>query len=101
MNHSEKENKPPESGASFWILGALAGILAISPLGEEPHLWQKLVLLWFGWLQTPLDWLDLAMHGVPITVFLGLGIRKLWLRFSVNSGNAGKNPKQNSRNSNR
>lgn len=60
----------------FWILLVVGVVLAVSPIGQEPHLLQKLTLLWNGWLHKPLDWFDLALHSVPLLVALGYGV---WL----------------------
>ncbi|MEQ8352707.1 MAG: hypothetical protein RH862_14560 [Leptospiraceae bacterium] len=65
---------PGQSKSTFWIIGALVTLLAIAPVGQEPHLWQKLILLWHGWLKTLLDWFDLAIHGLPLISFIGYAI---------------------------
>ncbi|HBS06851.1 MAG TPA: hypothetical protein DEA96_17910 [Leptospiraceae bacterium] len=83
MSVPSNNKSVPESRSSFWILGALAIFLALLPLGEEPHLVQKLKLMWFGWLQTPLDWFDLALHGGPLLAFLGSAIYTALKRFNV------------------
>ncbi|MBU42024.1 MAG: RND transporter [Spirochaetaceae bacterium] len=65
---SDKEKSGSTKGTlAIWFVAAL--FLALSPIGQEPHLWQKLKLLWHGWLQKPVDWFDLLMHGVPITAW--------------------------------
>ncbi len=62
-------------------LVVLALIMAVLPFGEQPHLWQKLLLLKDGYLHKPMDWLDLLLHGGPllgVLVILALrGIKQL------------------------
>jgi hypothetical protein len=45
-------------------------LLALAPLVPEPHLWQKLKMLFAGTLQRPIDIFDLFMHGTPLIVLL-------------------------------
>lgn len=49
------------------IIAAL--ILAVMPLGQ-PHLIEKLRMLFSGTLKRPLDWFDLFMHGAPLLLLL-------------------------------
>lgn len=44
--------------------------LAPYPLGPEPHLWEKLLLLTEGQLQRPIDVFDLFLHGLPVCVLI-------------------------------
>ncbi|MCB1137683.1 MAG: hypothetical protein KDK23_02965 [Leptospiraceae bacterium] len=73
---SQQQSKGQLGSLAIWFVAAL--FLAISPIGQEPHLWQKLQLLWNGWLHKPLDWFDLLMHGLPILGVLAYGLY-LWL----------------------
>jgi hypothetical protein len=57
----------------IWLLLA-AGWLAIAPITPEPHLTEKLRLLFHGALARPLDIFDLAMHAAPLL----LVALKLW-----------------------
>lgn len=41
--------------------------MAVLPLGEKPHLVQKLELLYHGHLYGFMDWFDLMLHGLPLT----------------------------------
>lgn len=68
----ESEQQSKKGGLLIWFLAAV--FLAISPIGQEPHLWQKLKLLWNGWLHKPLDWFDLLMHGLPLLGFIGYSV---------------------------
>lgn len=50
---------------------ALAGIfLLFAPFVPEPHLLQKIKMLFAGSLIKPLDIFDLFWHGTPITLLL-------------------------------
>jgi hypothetical protein len=58
---------------SYGFLIPAALILAIMPLGMEPHLIEKLRMLGAGTLRRPLDIFDLLMHGGLLLV-LGLKV---------------------------
>lgn len=51
------------------ILILAAIMLAIVPIGE-PHLLQKLNMLFNGTLKKPLDIFDLFMHSTPIVLLI-------------------------------
>lgn len=51
---------------NFTYLVVLALVMALLPFGEQPHLWQKLLLLKDGYLHKPIDWFDLLLHGGPL-----------------------------------
>jgi len=59
-----------------WLV-ALALWLAVAPVLPEPHLVEKLRMLFTGTLQRPLDIFDLLMHSLPLGL---LGLR-LWRQF--------------------
>lgn len=40
--------------------------LGLAPFVPEPHLWQKLKMLFDGGLSKPVDIFDLFMHGAPL-----------------------------------
>lgn len=63
-------------------LAVAAVVLGLSPFPAEPHLLQKLRLLFAGRLDRPLDIFDLAMHAsLPIVLALKLlRRRRLGLR---------------------
>jgi hypothetical protein len=68
---NDREPFNPFSTAGWmWLAGAV--FLALAPLGETPHLYQKVELLVYGWLKKPMDWFDLALHGLPILSWLVL-----------------------------
>ena len=40
--------------------------LGLAPFAPEPHLWEKLKMLFDGNLSKPLDIFDFFMHGTPL-----------------------------------
>lgn len=40
-------------------------LLGLAPFAPEPHLWEKLKMLFAGELSRPLDIFDLVMHSAP------------------------------------
>ncbi len=55
-------------------------LLGLAPFYPEPHIWEKLKMLWAGTLVRPLDWFDLVMHGAPILVLALKGVRQIRAR---------------------
>lgn len=51
-------------------LAVAAVVLGLSPSLSEPHLWQKLKLLFTGELNQPIDLLDLLMHASLLLVLV-------------------------------
>ena len=45
-------------------------LLGLAPFAPEPHLWQKLKMLFGGTLAKPIDIFDLVMHGAPWLLLL-------------------------------
>ena len=58
------------------LLMGLAAWMALAPFTPEPHLVEKLRMLFQGTLMRPLDVFDLLLHAVPL-VLLAL---RLWRR---------------------
>jgi len=61
--------------ASFWtypVLIVLCLTLGLAPFFPQPHLVEKLRMLFSGTLVRPIDIFDLAMHGAP---WVALGIK--------------------------
>jgi hypothetical protein len=54
----------------------IAVFLGLAPFAPEPHLWEKLKMLFAGTLVSPIDIFDLLLHGTP----LGLLLLKLLVR---------------------
>jgi hypothetical protein len=48
----------------------LAVVLALAPFAPEPHLWEKLKMLFAGTLARPVDIFDLFLHGTPLLILL-------------------------------
>ena len=59
------------------ILIALAVWLAVAPIVPEPHLVEKLRMLWQGELHRPLDIFDLLFHSAPM-VMVGVRLARKW-----------------------
>lgn len=51
-------------------LAIIAIVFALAPFIPEPHLWQKLKMLFNGTLHKPLDIFDLVMHGTPVVLLI-------------------------------
>ena len=54
----------------------IAAFLGLAPFAPEPHVWQKLKMLFAGELHKPIDIFDLFLHGTP-WVLLGLKLLRL------------------------
>jgi hypothetical protein len=52
------------------VILPLAVFLAVAPFTPEPHLWQKLKMLFAGTLTRPVDIFDLFLHGVPLVLLV-------------------------------
>lgn len=44
--------------------------LGLAPFIPEPHLWQKIKMLFDGTLTKPIDIFDLIMHGTPAVLLM-------------------------------
>ena len=55
---------------SFPVLIIFAILLGTAPLGQQPHLLEKIDMLMAGNLVKPLDIFDLLMHSAPIILLL-------------------------------
>ena len=58
-------------------LAIVAVFFALMPIVPEPHLLEKLRMLFQGTLTRPIDIFDLLMHGLPIII---LAIRLIRLK---------------------
>ncbi|NDR55224.1 hypothetical protein FPS10_02080 [Pseudoruegeria sp. M32A2M] len=61
----------------------VALLLGLAPFRPEPHLVEKLRMLFAGTLQRPIDIFDLALHGLPMVL---LGAKLLRMRRSDDHG---------------
>ena len=53
------------NGLPLPVLVVLCLTLGLAPFVPEPHLLEKLRLLWTGTLERPVDIADLALHALP------------------------------------
>lgn len=58
------------------IFLAIALTLGLAPFVPEPHVWEKLKMLFAGELSRPIDIFDLFLHGVP-WLLLGLKLFRM------------------------
>ena len=54
----------------YILLAPLAIFLALAPFSPEPHLWEKLKMLFDGTLVRPIDIFDLLLHGTPLVILV-------------------------------
>jgi len=54
----------------YMLLVPLALFLALAPFTPEPHLWEKLKMLFAGTLLRPIDIFDLFLHGTPLVILI-------------------------------
>lgn len=52
------------------VILAIAVFFALAPFVPEPHLWQKLKMLFDGTLTRPIDMFDLFLHGAPLVLLV-------------------------------
>jgi len=52
------------------VILPLAVFFALAPFVPEPHLWQKLKMLFAGTLTRPIDIFDLFLHGTPLALLV-------------------------------
>jgi hypothetical protein len=64
-----------------WLV-ALAVWMAVAPVLPEPHLLEKMRMLWLGTLQRPLDIFDLCLHLAPAVLLCW----RLLRQFAVKRG---------------
>lgn len=57
-----------EFSLTLIILACL--LLGLAPFTPEPHVWEKLKMLFDGTLVKPMDIFDLLLHGTPFVVLL-------------------------------
>ncbi len=57
------------------IIGCLT--LGLAPFFPEPHIWEKLKMLFAGTLSRPIDIFDLLMHAAPFVLLLLKLLREL------------------------
>ena len=52
----------------YQVLVPVALLLGLVPFGSQPHLLEKLGMLFDGTLQRPIDIFDLILHGAPLAL---------------------------------
>ncbi len=55
----------------------LALLLGLAPFRPEPHVVEKLRMLFDGTLHRPIDIFDLILHGAPWVVLVLKGLREM------------------------
>ncbi len=55
---------------SLVLIIAACLLLGLAPFTPEPHVWEKLKMLFDGRLVRPLDIFDLILHGTPFVILL-------------------------------
>ena len=60
---------------SFPILIIACLTLGLAPFMPEPHIWEKLKMLFSGELSRPIDIFDMLLHGIPWILLIMKGIR--------------------------
>lgn len=67
----------------FVLLACLT--LGLAPFVPEPHVWGKLRWVAGGAIgMKPIDWVDLAMHGLPFVLLLRLIVLRAWKGRALN-----------------
>ena len=61
---------------SWPVVILLALTLGLAPFTPEPHMWEKMKMLASGELAKPIDWFDLALHGVPWGILAAKVVRE-------------------------
>ncbi len=54
----------------YVILIPVALFMALQPIGQQPHLMEKLLMLMSGTLRRPIDIFDLFLHGTPLVLLV-------------------------------
>ena len=52
------------------VLVIVTVLLGLAPFFPEPHLWEKIKMLFNGELSKPIDIFDLFMHSTPAIILL-------------------------------
>ncbi|MEQ1653978.1 MAG: hypothetical protein ABL897_15955 [Hyphomicrobium sp.] len=59
----------------WWVLIAAALTLGLAPFMPEPHLVEKLRMLFAGTLTRPIDIFDFLMHATPFILLILKAVR--------------------------
>ena len=71
----EREMRWLDRISVYWFI-LLAAWMAVAPISPEPHLVEKLRMLWGGELRRPIDIFDLIYHLAPM-VLLALKLGRM------------------------
>ncbi|WP_416914464.1 MAG: RND transporter [Roseicyclus sp.] len=52
----------------LWIVIGACLTLGLAPFTPEPHIWEKLKMLFSGAYFRPIDLFDMLMHGAPFVL---------------------------------
>ena len=64
-----------------WLtLGVIAVVMGVLPPGGQPHLFEKLDMLFAGTLARPIDIFDLVLHGSPAALIILKAVRLALIR---------------------
>lgn len=61
----------------WWVAILAAFTLGLAPFSPEPHIVEKLRMLFQGTLKRPLDIFDLIMHATPFLLVLAKLVRQV------------------------
>ena len=67
---------------SIGTLLIIAFTLGLAPFVPEPHVWEKIKMLFGGSLTQPVDMLDLAFHGLPWLLLVLKLLREGYRKFN-------------------
>ena len=59
----------------WWIVGFMVLTLGLAPYTPEPHIWEKLKMLFAGELREGLDRFDLILHALPFALAIAKAAR--------------------------
>ena len=59
------------------VLVLLALTLGLAPFVPEPHIWEKLKILFAGTLAKPIDIFDLVLHAAPFVLLIAKLLRRI------------------------
>jgi hypothetical protein len=59
------------------VLVLLALTLGLAPFVPEPHIWEKLKMLFAGTLAKPIDIFDLVLHAAPFVLLIAKLLRRI------------------------
>jgi hypothetical protein len=66
----------------------VALVLGLAPFGAQPHLLQKLGMLFDGTLTRPIDIFDLVLHGGPAALLVIRVAADVWDKFKTGKAEA-------------